>query len=444
MSISTSRLKRYFRSGHVSMTPAVTWSALYGAQSLLLSRRATISPSVIPGVESVAVYPEHDKLSEEFRALDTFNGSAAIAAMVSELSLGAEDSVLLPAYCCGAELGPFRHAGCQIHFYDIKLDLSVDKEQIERCVAEHPSIRLLFVTHYFGVSQPQVSSLTQWCGDKGILLVEDCAHALYSLVDGKPVGSEGDYAIFSQRKSLPLTEGGKLVSRAPLKASTINASDGKVPLLPRFERLCYSLQQGARCREQGSSAQLSASALCKSAGAVATIAIASIPSILIKLFKAAGRTRAVDWLTPDVEGEDAVPIYTVGSSALSRRVLSASDVNAVVTTRRDNYARWLMRMENISQAQPLIEFLPEGCCPLYFPVIVSEPSACVDALAQADIEAYNWWQHTPVELSGLEPTAFPVALKLKRSVVALPVHQFVTIEQIDRMSDVLSRAVSLK
>jgi len=410
----TSRIKHYFRAGHISMSPAIALPVLIAA-----ARSTQTVPVAFPW---------------QAPGLDTYNGTAAIAAMVRDIGLGEKDAVLLPAYCCGAELGPFRHAACAIYFYDVKKDLSIDRQTIESTVAAHPEIRLLLVTHYFGVPQPESLAISQWCKQQQIILAEDCAHALYSQNVSEPVGILGDYAIFSPRKSLPVTEGGRLAIRKPCNSSTLDTVARRVPRLPLLERLCYSLQQGARTRPDTLSIHGLAS--------IAIIAISTIPSIVIKLLKAKGNFQAHHWLTPEVEGKDAVPVYDVGSSALSRRIFATGNAQTITQVRRDNYAYWLDRIKHSVQLKALIEHLPDGSCPLYFPVIVSDPAMCVESLAKADIEAFNWWQHMPEELLAQGSDAFPVACQLKQSVIALPVHQFVSHRQIDRMAELLTQAVS--
>lgn len=89
--------------------------------------------------------------------------------------------------------------------------------------------------------------------------------------------------------------------------------------------------------------------------------------------------------------------------------------------------------------KPLLPDLSDGCCPLYFPVLVQNPAYVKKYLAEQNIECFNWWQnkHTAVDWS-----KFPVAEELKRRVVALPVHQKLNVEQIQRAAKHLEQALS--
>ena len=45
-----------------------------------------------------------------------------------------------------------------------------------------------------------------------MILIEDCAHAFFGQVNGRPLGDYGDYAVASVRKFLPVFDGGYLLS----------------------------------------------------------------------------------------------------------------------------------------------------------------------------------------------------------------------------------------
>ena len=63
-----------------------------------------------------------------------------------------------------------------------------------------------------------MARIRQFCDDRGIALIEDCAHAMFGEADGRPIGSHGHYAIASLTKFLPTADGGCLVyGRTPAK-----------------------------------------------------------------------------------------------------------------------------------------------------------------------------------------------------------------------------------
>jgi DegT/DnrJ/EryC1/StrS aminotransferase family len=74
--------------------------------------------------------------------------------------------------------------------------------------------KAILVIHEYGFPHPQLSELLEVAHERGIPLIEDCAHSLDSALDDRPLGSYGDFAIFSLPKVLPVASGGILVSAA--------------------------------------------------------------------------------------------------------------------------------------------------------------------------------------------------------------------------------------
>ncbi len=414
-------ITRYFRSGHISMTPTLRTAELI---------RALVQPSSNPE-QSARQFP--DTHNTETTSL-TFNGSAALYRAAQHLQLSTTDTVLLPAYGCGAEIGPFEYAGCRLSFYDNADGLNVDVEQISQILESDESVKALLVTHHFGLAQAKVTALKQLCEKTGTLLIEDCAHALYCEHENTMLGSIGHLAIFSPRKTLPLTEGGIFVVNNTTGDVTIpsqvTAQESVKPeRLALLQRLCYSIQQGYRSRDNSLGY-----ALIRGSG----IALWAIPSTFIKLIKRAGLTKKAHWLTADAEGSEAIPIYRTRMSSLMHSVYRTTNKSNVIERRRHNFYQLLSSVQTQKSdtiATPVISELPEGFLPLYFPIFTPNPAELVAYLEGVDIEAFNWWQH-------LHPTVnwtdFPVARRLKQSIVALPVHQQLTSRQIERIASALT------
>lgn len=358
----------------------------------------------------------------------TYNGSAAIHAALQDMELEHGAGVLLPAYCCGAELGPFEQRACTLYFHDVTPHFQVRAEDIERILSAHADIRVMLLTHYLGLPQPEVDVIAEHCRQHGVCLIEDCAHALYTETDGRSIGQSGDYAIFSMRKTLPLSEGGALVGR---RALTVAAD--VAPRTPSFiaslSRLAYSFQQGARSgvNHQGRALQR-----------YLTLGLWALPAVLAKLARVTGLVPAHRWLTPDVEGEEAYPVFGQGISGFSRRLLECTDGSRVRALRRHNHARWVTRVTGMPGVGIVHRDLPDGVCPLYFLVSVTDPGGCVKRLAERDIEAFNWWQHLSPRIAWGN---YPVARQLKQSLLALPLHQGLEEADIEHMAHCLSIAV---
>jgi perosamine synthetase len=71
--------------------------------------------------------------------------------------------------------------------------------------------KMALIIHEFGF--PCETAILTECKARGITVVEDCAYALGSRMEGAAVGCFGDYAIYSLPKSLPIPFGGVLASK---------------------------------------------------------------------------------------------------------------------------------------------------------------------------------------------------------------------------------------
>jgi len=87
----------------------------------------------------------HSLLEENSGLIKTFNGSVALYQAVEALDLTPGDVILLPAYCCGAELGPFLYRDCRCEFFDVDDELNIDVEEIKQLFEEHDRCKALVV-----------------------------------------------------------------------------------------------------------------------------------------------------------------------------------------------------------------------------------------------------------------------------------------------------------
>lgn len=147
------------------------------------------------------------------------SGRMAIAQALRLCQISEGDEVLVPAYHCSSMIAPVKHSGAKAVFYRIHPDMSIDLEDIEKKL--NSNTRLLLVAHYFGFPQP-IDRLQQFCTDKGITLLEDCAHALFSRYQDRPLGSFGAYAAGSLMKFFPVNDGGFLTANSshPIQLQT--------------------------------------------------------------------------------------------------------------------------------------------------------------------------------------------------------------------------------
>jgi perosamine synthetase len=93
-------------------------------------------------------------------------------------------------------------------------DLCLSIEEVERLVDRHDpaAVFLVHIGGHIAFDAPAIAAL---CRERGITLLEDCAHAHGAVWDGRRPGTFGDAGIYSMyaTKTISTGEGGVLVSR---------------------------------------------------------------------------------------------------------------------------------------------------------------------------------------------------------------------------------------
>lgn len=104
-----------------------------------------------------------------------------------------------------------------IGYVDCSLDyLMPTYEHVANFIAllEKPDESVFLLTHIGGWVNPDIERIASLCKEKGVALVEDCAHSLGSTLHGKHTGLFGDAGVYSlyATKSVPAGEGGIIVT----------------------------------------------------------------------------------------------------------------------------------------------------------------------------------------------------------------------------------------
>jgi len=79
---------------------------------------------------------------------------------------------------------------------------------------DKPEESVFLLTHIGGWVNPDIEEIAEFCREKGVSLIEDCAHSLGSLLNGKHTGLFGDAGVYSlyATKTVPVGEGGIVVT----------------------------------------------------------------------------------------------------------------------------------------------------------------------------------------------------------------------------------------
>jgi dTDP-4-amino-4,6-dideoxygalactose transaminase len=315
-----------------------------------------------------------------------------------------ENVVLVPSYHHGNEIRAMRAAGTRLRFYPVGRNLEPDWDALESLAT--PDVRVLYLIHYIGFPQP-IDRLRVW-KERGLTIVEDCALAFLSQQEGKSVGSFGDYSVFCLYKTLPLPNGGVLV--------------GNGRPIENLERL----------RQRPSSA-------ASVVGRIVELLLESFRSHRPLLGAAAFTTKrgigrlmdAIRWTRLPV-GDSAFDPHSadIEMSSICYRLLRRFNYDQIRERRRRNFEFLTERLRG--KVNPLRKTLDEGTCPLFFPILVKDKTAAARHLGKRGIGAVELWNEGDPESAGGH---FPETDYLRRHVLELPLHQSLSLAQLEYMAD---------
>ncbi len=310
---------------------------------------------------------------------------------IQGLDLRAGDEILLPAYHHGSEVEAFICRGLTCRFYDLTPALAPDAAGLDRLLG--PRTRALYLIHYLGFPQ-DAPAWRRWCLERGLLLIEDVAQGWLATVDGRPLGSFGDMAIFSFYKAVGVPEGGALVTSRPVTAAIEGrpgmpfkllrqlASRHQAWLTSRSTLAAWLLGSGGSWRPSARSFRL---------GKVHAAPSAAIPYLLPRL------------LDPDPAAQ-----------------------------RRRNYR--ILLADLASHVPPALATLPDGASPYFFPIQTTDKPGLLELLDDQRIDAVDFWT---LAHPSLPAGPFPVTARLRGSIVGIPVHQALRPQDLERMVAVL-------
>lgn len=370
--------------------PVLSWRSLYGGR-----RVAVPSLLAAPQVQWCTA------------------GRMAIANALQAMHIGVGAKVLIPAYHCLAMVYPVQWCGATCDFYQINPDLSVDLADIQRRI--DPTVKVLMVTHYFGMPQ-SLRPLRELCDRHGIFLLEDCAHALFGEQEGRPLGAWGDYAIASPMKFYPSYDGGCLVSSQHRLSGTLRGNSWGFELKTALNTLERAWGYG-RLRPL---ALLLHGPLRLKDGLWRRIKARWPQDHALRQLQAA----------PASEGGFGFDAEWIDRrmSMMSRWILRLASPARVVRRRQAHYRRLSLALANVPGCRPLWPELPATTVPYMFPLLVDEPDRVFPLLKQRAIPLLRFAEQLWPTMASAD---YPVAQCYSRHLLQLPCHQELRSQELD-------------
>ena len=148
---------------------------------------------------------------EQRASLAVSNGTVALHLALVALGIGEGDEVLVPDLTFAASVNAIIYTGAIPVLVDVEADTwNIDIEKAEKLIT--PKTRAIMPVHLFG-HPCDMDAISNLADKYQLLIIEDCAEALGSLYQGRPVGLFGDVATFSfyGNKTITTGEGGMVV-----------------------------------------------------------------------------------------------------------------------------------------------------------------------------------------------------------------------------------------
>jgi hypothetical protein len=314
--------------------------------------------------------------------------------------------ILIPEYFCEISLTPLRTHEFEIHFYRITPGLEPDITDLDRISRTHGPPDMMLFVHYFGIPL-NIDAAKIWCMENNVVLVEDAAHSLLS-VPG--IGDHGCPVIYTPWKFLNIPDGALLVlpeeSGISMPARN-NNSDCSYPLQWVANQIFYSAVRGMR----------------------------------LPLHKFKGiRVKGCDESEPPTD-PGKPECRPMSAAILSEKGRS---IAVICRMRERNYRKIDEAVGNSDiQIHRVFSHLPASFAPYVYPLRIKggQCRKIMVALNRIGIPAMPWSDLSP-EVKNSEE--YPLANALRKDVMVLPVHQDISLKQIDWMIEKVQRIISEK
>lgn len=123
-------------------------------------------------------------------------GRMALYGLLKAIEVEPGDEVMLQGFTCAVVPKAVKYTGATPVYVDITVDgYNINYEDLLRKVTANT--RVIIVQHTFGNPCRDIFKIKDFCQERGIHLLEDCAHTLGTEYEGRLLGTIGDASFFS-------------------------------------------------------------------------------------------------------------------------------------------------------------------------------------------------------------------------------------------------------
>lgn len=353
-------------------------------------------------------------------ALYTTSGRAAIEIALQCLGVGRGDRVLVPTYHCATMVAPVVRQGAQPMFFPITSDGRPNLAHLRH--QDLNGVRAMLAAHYFGLPSA-LDDVIAFCRPLGIKLIEDCAHCFFGEVDGRTVGSWGDFTVASLTKFFPVPEGGCLLTRG----ITLDS----VALAPRSvvaEARAWwdAVELGARYR-RFVGLNLPLRAMCGLKRRLRGLGAGTHNAI----------PRGSSQPSPD-RAPSGQPSSTIQLTRAARWLARHARGQRIVANRRRNYLLLAELLRSLREAEVLHAALSACAVPYVFPLRVRHRSEQrYEALRAAGVPVFRWDQTWP----GMPHFAGDEGVRWATEIYQISCHQDLSEQDIREVAATVRRVI---
>ncbi len=158
-------------------------------------RRVARTAAFTLGPEVEAFEAEFAEYCDTEHAIGVSSGTEALALALRALEIGSGDEVLVPANSFIATAEAVSHVGATPRFIDVDPDTAlITVEQVQAAIG--PRIRCVVPVHLHGRTV-ELAPIVGLAREHGLAVIEDACQAHGALIDGRRAGSIGDAGCFS-------------------------------------------------------------------------------------------------------------------------------------------------------------------------------------------------------------------------------------------------------
>lgn len=341
-------------------------------------------------------------------------GRYALGAAYRYAGVDSNSVLLAPAYHCVTMLDPALVLGADVKLYPLTPELAPKMEALDALFERTPKpVKALLATHYFGFVR-DFSQLKQWCEARGIVLIEDCSHTLFTQrYQAEGAGQHGDYVASSPYKFSSSADGGWLYAPNPAVLQGFATEPASWLAELRGIRHCFE-----KARQQPVTQEDIASLDRQLASLAGKPTAAGADQRCTRPAQSAQYQR-------DLEGRAAL--------RGSRWLIEHHSVATIVNRRRANYRRWLLAVADLPGCHPLYPELPEHVVPYMFPLYIDHPMPHFYWLKQLAVPVWRWDE--------IAISVCPVAQDYRLHLLHLPCHQSLSDDEMNWLLTALGKVL---